>query len=158
MSKRVAILSDTHDVMDPRILKTIKGCDIILHAGDVCEEEIMDQLRALGSVYVVRGNNDFGWSSKLKTSLEFQIEDLRFFMVHSKYSIPKGLKDIDILIYGHSHKYAEEWVGDQFWFNPGSAGWPRYGNELTMAIMTIDGKNFSIEKFAFPTKKRSFFW
>lgn len=154
MSKRIAILSDTHDVLKPEVIKKIKGCDAILHAGDVCSEEIMDQLRALGSVYVVRGNNDFGWASKLSKSLSFQIEGLRFFMVHDKRSIPHGLKDVDILIYGHTHRYAEEWVGDQLWFNPGSAGWPRYNNECSLAIMTINGREFSIEKIVLPASKK----
>ncbi|MCQ2511067.1 MAG: metallophosphatase family protein [Lachnospiraceae bacterium] len=159
MSKRIAILSDTHDVLRQEVIDAIKGCDAILHAGDVCDEDIMDQLRACGPVYVVRGNNDFGWAASLSKTLTFQIEGLRFFMTHMTRNIPHGLKDIDILIYGHTHKYSEEWVGDMFWFNPGSAGWARYNNELSFAIMTIDGKKFSIEKHVLkPDKKPRFFW
>ncbi|MDO4491709.1 MAG: metallophosphoesterase family protein [Lachnospiraceae bacterium] len=159
MSKRIAILSDTHNLLRQDILEGIRGCDAILHAGDICSEEIMDQLRAAGPVYVVRGNNDFGWASSLSRSLVFQLEDLKFGMIHDKRYLSKELREVDILIHGHTHQYDATWVGEQFQFNPGSAGRPRYTNELTYAIMTLDGRDFSIEKRTLiPEKRRGFFW
>ena len=54
--KKVGIISDTHGLLRPEILKILKDCDCILHAGDVNKPEILDTLRMMGSIYVVRGN------------------------------------------------------------------------------------------------------
>ncbi len=156
--QKIAILSDTHNVMRQEILDAIKGCDAILHAGDICDESIMDQLRALAPVYAVRGNNDFGWSSSLSRVLHFQIGQLRFVMAHEERHIPYPLTDVDIVIYGHTHRYTEDWENGIYWLNPGSAGWARYNNELSYAIMTIEGRKFTVEKYVLvPEKRKRFF-
>ena len=56
--KKIGIISDTHGLLRPEILGILKGCDCIIHAGDVNKPEILDKLRMMGSIYVVRGNND----------------------------------------------------------------------------------------------------
>ena len=58
--KKIGIISDTHGLLRPEILEILKGCDCIIHAGDVNKPEILDKLRMMGSIYVVRGNNDNG--------------------------------------------------------------------------------------------------
>lgn len=55
MAKRIGIISDTHGLLRPEVISILKTCDCILHAGDVDRPEILDQLRYLGSLYVVRG-------------------------------------------------------------------------------------------------------
>lgn len=156
---RIAILSDTHDVMRPEILEGIKGCDAILHAGDICSEEVMDQLRALAPIYAVRGNNDFGWARSLSRTLSFQFEQLRFFMVHNSRDVPFDLKLTDVIIFGHTHRYYEDVEDGILWLNPGSAGWARYKNELSYVIMTIEEKKYSIEKHVIKDERGGrFFW
>ena len=59
--KKIGIISDTHGLLRPEILEILKGCDCIIHAGDVNKPEILDKLRMMGSIYVVRGNNDKDW-------------------------------------------------------------------------------------------------
>ncbi|MDO4616232.1 MAG: metallophosphoesterase family protein [Lachnospiraceae bacterium] len=157
--KRVAILSDTHDILLPEVIQAIDGVDMILHAGDVCDETIMDQLRVLAPVMVVRGNNDFGWASSLSKSMFFQIEQVRFYMIHDRSYIMDSVNSVDVVIYGHTHRYTEEMRGNTLWFNPGSAGWARYNNELSFAIMTIDGDTYTIEKHVLRQERRKrFFW
>ena len=56
--KKIGIISDTHGLLRPEILGILKWCDCIIHAGDVNKPEILDKLRMMGSIYVVRGNND----------------------------------------------------------------------------------------------------
>ena len=53
--KKIGIISDTHGLLRPEILEILKGCDCIIHAGDVNKPEILDTLRMMGSIYVVRG-------------------------------------------------------------------------------------------------------
>ena len=66
MAKRIGIISDTHNLLRPEVLEILKGCDCILHAGDVTKESLLDQIRFLGNLYVVRGNNDKEWAEKLQ--------------------------------------------------------------------------------------------
>ena len=62
MSKRIAVLSDTHGLLRPEVLDAIAGCDAIIHSGDINKPEIIDRLKEIAPVYVVRGNNDKEWA------------------------------------------------------------------------------------------------
>ena len=55
---KIGILSDTHDLLRPEALLALHSCEAILHAGDVCRQEILDELGKIARVYVVRGNNE----------------------------------------------------------------------------------------------------
>ena len=110
MSKQIAVLSDTHGLLRPEVLEKIAGCDVIIHGGDINRQEILDQLEKIAPVYVVRGNNDKAWAENIPETLTFQIEECRFFMVHNKKFVPEELADIDVVIFGHSHKYVEKYV------------------------------------------------
>ena len=72
--KKIGIISDTHGLLRPEILGILKGCDCIIHAGDVNKPEILDTLRMMGSIYVVRGNNDKDWAEGMAKTLHFTIE------------------------------------------------------------------------------------
>ena len=62
MAKKIGIISDTHGLLRPEVLEILRTCDCILHGGDINKPEILDQIRPLASVYVVRGNNDKDWA------------------------------------------------------------------------------------------------
>ena len=106
----------------------------------------MTRLNEIAPVYVVRGNNDKEWAENIPESLTFQIEECRFFVVHNKKFVPKCLDDIDVVIYGHSHKYSEQTLSGILWLNPGSCGKRRFDQEITFAMMTVDGKKAEAEK------------
>lgn len=84
MKEKIGIISDTHGLLRPEVLEILKDCKYILHAGDVNKDEILDVLRSMGNLYVVRGNNDKDWAENLRTSLSFTIGGVKFFMVHNK--------------------------------------------------------------------------
>ena len=71
-------------------------------------------------------------------------------MVHNKKFVPEGLTDIDVVIFGHSHKYFEKYVDGRLWLNPGNCGKRRFDQEITFAMMAVDGKNISVEKVTIP--------
>ena len=102
MAKRIAVLSDTHGLLRPEVLDAIAGCDAIIHGGDINKPEIIDRLKEIAPVYVVRGNNDKEWAEHIPATLTFQIEDCRFFLVHNKKEVPIDLTGIDAVIFGHS--------------------------------------------------------
>ena len=150
---RVAVLSDTHGLLRPEVIQTITGCDAIIHGGDINSQQILDQLSALAPLYVVRGNNDKEWAEHLPESITVQIEDCAIFVVHNKKFIPSELHGIDAVIFGHSHKYAEQMIDGRLWLNPGSCGKRRFDQEITLAILTINGKELSVEKIIIPVKQ-----
>ncbi len=154
MSKTIAVLSDTHGLLRPEVLDRIAGCDVIIHGGDINKPAILDELKQLAPLYVVRGNNDKEWAEGMPETLTFQIEDVHFFTVHNKKFVPKDLPGIDIVVFGHSHKYFEETIDSRLWLNPGSCGKRRFDQEITFAIMTIDGKAVQVEKVVIPHPKK----
>ena len=146
MAKRIAVLSDTHGLLRPEVLDAIAGCDAIIHGGDINKPEIIERLKVISPVYVVRGNNDKAWAEHIPATLTFQIEDCRFFLVHNKKEVPKTLTGIDAVIFGHSHRYFEQVIDGRLWLNPGSCGKRRFDQEIALAILTVEGKNLSAQK------------
>lgn len=142
----IAILSDTHGLLREEVKQQLKNSDIIIHAGDINTGGIVDELRSYAPLYIVRGNNDKEWASEIPTSLLITIEEVRIFIVHNKKDIPKDLTDVDLIVYGHSHKYDDKEVNGVRMFNPGSCGKRRFDLEITMAHMIVDKSSFNIEK------------
>ena len=146
MAKRIGVLSDTHGLLRPEVLAALSGCDAIIHGGDINKPEILELLEKIAPVYVVRGNNDKEWAEHLPLTLTFQIEQCRFFLVHNKKQVPGDLTGIQAVIFGHSHKYFAQELDGRLWLNPGSCGKRRFNQEITLAILTVDGASLSVEK------------
>lgn len=144
---RIGILSDTHNVLRPEVIESMKTCQYILHAGDVCNEEILMQLKSIADLYVVRGNNDMGqWAEKYKEIESFTIDGLNFMMKHVYHGMPKDAEKADILVVGHSHQYRCEKVGKQWLLNPGSCGRRRFNYPLTWMILITNQGKLEIER------------
>ena len=138
---RVAVISDSHGFLRREVVAEIQDCTHIIHAGDIVKETDLDELRLYGSVYAVRGNNDL-WQSGLKDLagiLRFKIAGVSFLMTHDRYDVPRNLEGIQAVIYGHTHRYSEEWAEGRLWLNPGSCGYARFGGDVTMAKMRLKG-------------------
>ena len=146
MTRKIGIISDTHGLLRKEVKDILKTCDCILHAGDVDRPEILDQLRVLGNIYVVRGNNDGSWAEKISRTLRFEIAGVNFFMAHNKKDVAWDLGSVEIVITGHTHTYSEEIKDGRLWLNPGSYGRSRFGGEVTMAVMEIDEEKYQISK------------
>ena len=151
--KRIIILSDTHGLLRPEVLEYLPQAAAIIHGGDINTQGIVDKLQECAPLYIVRGNDDKEWAVDLPLSLIFTIEDVRFFLVHNKKDVPADLSDTDVVIYGHSHKYACEERNSILWLNPGSCGRRRFDQEITFAIVTIDNGHIQVEKMVIPHEK-----
>ena len=149
---RVAVLSDTHGMLRREVVAELRDCTHILHAGDIVKEMDLEELRLLGSIYAVRGNNDL-WQpglSDLAGVLWFRIADVSFVMTHDRYDIPRNLEGVQAVVYGHSHRYSEEWIDGRLWLNPGSCGRARFGGDVTMAKLRLRaGKILSVQRIDF---------
>ena len=149
MAIKIGIISDTHGLLRPAVLVELQSCDYILHGGDVNKPEILDTLRAIAPLYVVRGNNDKEWAEELPQYLTVTLGGVIFFMVHNKKDVPRDLGDAQVVVFGHSHKYFEQQQEGRLWLNPGSCGRRRFDQEITMATMTIDGTDYQVQKLVF---------
>ena len=144
---KIGIISDTHGMLRPEIKELLKDCNAILHGGDITKEEILDELGRISSIYAVKGNNDREWAAHLREVLVFELYGLRFLMVHDKKKIPPAkLKDVDIVVYGHSHKFEAEFKGEKLWLNPGSCGPKRFINPVSMAILEVENEQCCLKK------------
>ena len=152
--KRVIVLSDTHGLLRSEVLEYLSQADIIIHGGDINTQSIVDKLREYASLYIVRGNNDKVWAEGLPQRLTFTIEGVHFFLVHNKKDVPSDLSDTHVVVYGHSHKYACEERNGVLWLNPGSCGRRRFDQEITFAVMAVDGEHIQVEKVIIPHEKK----
>ena len=71
-------------------------------------------------------------------------------MVHNKKEVPVDLSGVDVVVFGHSHKYAQEEKSGVLWLNPGSCGPRRFHQEITMMMAEIEGGTIQVEKIDIP--------
>lgn len=148
--KQIAILSDTHGLLREHVVVELAEADCVIHAGDADTPCIIESIGQLGETYVVRGNNDKEWAKALPESIAVTIEGVRFFIVHNKKDVPKYLKNVDVVVYGHSHKYSAEVIEGILFLNPGSCGKRRFDLEITMCRMIVDAGHYRYEKVIIP--------
>jgi uncharacterized protein len=148
---RVAVLSDTHSPRfwkgcPPAVATQLAGADLILHAGDVCTAEVLDELTTYAPVRVVLGNNDrpevAAWGAP--ETLELELEGLRVAMVHD--SGPAGgrvarlrrrFPTAGLVVFGHSHIPMDRSEDGLHIFNPGSPTDKRRQPYGTLGQLTI---------------------
>ena len=139
--KRIGVLSDTHGKLREEVVEILQECDVILHAGDINTPKVLDSLREIAPLYIVRGNADKEWAADLPEKLSEEICGLRIFMVHNKKEIPGDIAGYDLVITGHSHKYEEKETENCFFLNPGSCGPRRFSQPVTMAVVEVEEEN-----------------
>ena len=147
---KIAILSDTHGLLRPEVVEQLKNADAILHGGDINKQSIVDELRQYAPLYVVRGNNDKEWAEEIPHDLTVTLEGVTFYMVHNKKEVPADLSGLDVVVFGHSHKYVEEEKDGVWWLNPGSCGPRRFHQEITMMMVEVADGQIRVEKIDIP--------
>ncbi|OUO17237.1 metallophosphoesterase family protein [Flavonifractor sp. An4] len=151
---KLAILSDTHGLLRPEVVEQLKTADAILHGGDINKQSIVDQLRQYAPLYVVRGNNDKEWAEDIPHDLTITLDGVTFYMVHNKKELPATLNGVDVVVFGHSHKYVQEEKNGILWLNPGSCGPRRFHQEITMMMAELADGEIQVEKISMPHEVR----
>ena len=151
---KLAILSDTHGLLRPQVTEYLKGVDGILHAGDINRPEIVERLKAYAPLWVIRGNNDKEWAEEIPRELTFSLERVTFYMIHNKKEIAELPQGVNVVVFGHSHKYAQEEKDGVLWLNPGSCGPRRFHQEITLMLAEVKQGHISIEKITVPQEER----
>jgi putative phosphoesterase len=149
----VGVISDTHGLMRPQALDALRGSDLIIHAGDVGTPEILEPLRALAPLHVVRGNVDHGgWATRLPMTAQVEVADHLFYVLHNIDELDRDptAAGFAAVIYGHSHKPSIETRDGVLWLNPGSAGPRRFGLPISLARITVAGAELRPELVTLP--------
>jgi uncharacterized protein len=137
---RVALVSDTHNLVRPELLAFVQGSDAIIHAGDICDPDVLDQLGRIAPLTAVRGNNDRGaWAEALPVQIEVEIGGIQIVVVHELPDLrgDPASQGVAVVVSGHSHKPAQETRDGVLYVNPGSAGPRRFKLPITAAMLTI---------------------
>jgi putative phosphoesterase len=139
---RVGVISDTHDLVRPEALQALHGSDLILHAGDVCGPEVLQALREIAPVIAVRGNNDHGpWADALPETTVVELGAVSALMVHDLKTLrPGAVRDVQVVISGHSHQPRKETQSGVLYFNPGSAGPRRFTLPISIGRLDVAGE------------------
>ncbi|MEA2487730.1 MAG: uncharacterized protein QOF16_1384 [Actinomycetota bacterium] len=150
---KVAVISDTHTKGMSRSIPMgawpyLEGSDHILHAGDVVDPAVLDELAALAPVTVVMGNCDAGdirtWGASDTAVLA--LGGVPIAMVHDSGLEPgrrermrKLFPEARVVVFGHSHMPVNDDDGDLLLFNPGSPTWKRKAPFTSMGYLWIEG-------------------
>jgi hypothetical protein len=144
----VGIISDTHGLLRAGAVAALEGSDMIIHAGDIGDPRILDELEMIAPVVAVRGNMDNGnWAYELKRSEVIEIGPHMLYVLHdvSRLDLVPSVAHIRTIIYGHSHRPVIQEHEGILYVNPGSAGPRRFKLPVSVAVLTIKGEKLSAE-------------
>lgn len=139
---RVGLISDTHGLLRPEARVALKGVDCIIHAGDICNAQVLHELQEIAPVHAVRGNNDRGgWAEGLPHTERLEIGGVPIYVVHDLHDLdidprPAGIK---VVVSGHSHRPVAKMENSVLYVNPGSAGPRRFRLPVSLGFLEIAG-------------------
>ena len=144
----VGVISDTHGLLRPEALVPLQGSDLIIHAGDVGDPEILERLREIAPTFAVRGNIDTSpWAQALPVTEVVEVGGLQFYVLHNLMNLgldPKAA-GFAAVISGHTHRPHAQVRHDVLYLNPGSAGPRRFTLPIAVARIEVNGSHISHE-------------
>lgn len=147
----IGLISDTHGLVRPDVHPALAGVELILHAGDVGGDEILDELELIAPVRAVYGNTDIPGNPRLSQAIDVTIGGVRVHVSHGHEAgvlTPASLLaryDADVVVYGHTHKQLIASAEGRWVVNPGSAGARRFDLLPSVAKMIIRDGAIAVE-------------
>ncbi|WP_125152992.1 metallophosphoesterase family protein [Clostridium rectalis] len=147
-NKKIGIISDTHGLLRKEFIKELKGVNLIIHAGDMGNEDILNELNKISKVISVRGNCDKGNLKKIlpfSEMIEFQGKCI--YIIHDINTLDIDLKvaGVDIVVVGHSHIACKMEKDNVLFINPGGAGPKRFNLPISIAILYFESNELKIK-------------
>jgi putative phosphoesterase len=146
-SRVLGLISDTHGLLRPDVHTAFAGVELILHAGDVGGDEILDELELIAPVHAVYGNTDAPGQPRLADAIDLSIGGVSVHVSHGhEIGSPVAAKLLeryaaDVVVFGHTHRPLIARAGDRLVLNPGAAGPRRFDIMPSVARLTIrDGR------------------
>ena len=141
--KNIGVISDTHNLLRLEADKALQNSELIIHAGDIGNQQILNELKKIAPVVAVRGNSDnFEWCETLPVDLTISVGEIEIFIIHNlKDLVVENLsRKTKVIITGHSHKPLIEEKKGVIYLNPGSAGRRRFKLPTSLAKLYIEEK------------------
>jgi putative phosphoesterase len=141
---RIGLISDTHGLLRPSVHEALANVDLILHAGDVGGDEILDELSIIAPVHAVFGNTDEPGNPRLRSSIDITIDGVQIHVSHGhELGVPKPAKLLaryaaDVIVYGHTHMQLITKADGRLVINPGAAGPARFDLKPSVAILEVN--------------------
>jgi uncharacterized protein len=158
---KVAVIADTHTRGMSRTIPMgawpfLESADHILHAGDVVDPALLEDLRALAPTRVVMGNCDApevrDWGAG--DDAEIELDGISIAMMHDsglragrRSRMRSRFPDARVAVFGHSHMPVNEDEEGLLLFNPGSPTWPRRAPFPSMGLLWIEDGHVEGEVF-----------
>ena len=144
----VGIISDTHGLLRLEAERALQGADLIIHAGDVGDSEILPKLKRIAPVFAVRGNVDTAaWARELPVTTAVEANGANFYVLHNLRDLdlrPDGGR-FDFVISGHTHRPEQTEKNGVVYVNPGSAGPKRFNLPVSLAILNLTKRPWKAE-------------
>jgi len=144
----VGLISDTHGLLRPEALGSLRGSDLIVHAGDIGHPRVLEQLEALAPVRAVRGNNDTGpWAAAVPETAMIEIGAISLYVIHNvaELKIDPAATGCSVVVAGHSHRPAHEVRNGVHLVNPGSAGPRRFRLPVSVGRLSVTGADVAVQ-------------
>ena len=146
---KIGLISDTHGLLREQALTALRGSELIVHAGDVGDRDILTQLRKIAPVVAVRGNVDTEeWARReLPETAVAQAGDVSIYVLHDVHALDlnPAAAGFQIVVSGHSHKYLQSEKAGVLYINPGSAGPRRFTLPITVARLDLAVKPWKVD-------------
>lgn len=139
---RIGLISDTHGLLRPEAVAFLRGSDFLIHAGDIGNAAVLEQLRELAPVTAVRGNNDKGaWADTLAETEVLEVNGVAVFVLHdvADLDLDPAAAGFRVVVFGHSHRPSSETRDGVLYVNPGSAGPRRFKLPISVGELIVDG-------------------
>ena len=146
MAISVGVISDTHGLLRPEAVAALRGSDLILHAGDVGDPDVLERLRTLAATVAVRGNVDTAaWANALPMTEVVEVGELHLYMLHdlATLDLDPQAAGFAAVISGHTHQPVADMRDGVLYLNPGSAGPRRFTLPVAVARLDVDGTKVS---------------
>jgi putative phosphoesterase len=136
----IGVISDTHGLLRPEAVAALNGVELIIHAGDIGNPQILEALNQIAPVQAVRGNTDRGdWAADLPHTRVVEVGNVLIYVLHELFTLDMdpAVAGFAAVIFGHSHSPHLERKNGVLYLNPGSAGPRRFKLPVSLALIKI---------------------
>lgn len=143
-TRRIGLIADTHGLVRAGVHRALDGVELILHAGDVGGDDVLDELGRIAPVRAARGNTDDPADLRLSDAIVEEVDGVRIHVSHGHEVgrvVPAALLAAyaeDVVVYGHTHRQMVTRADGRLVVNPGAAGPRRFDLRPSVGILTID--------------------
>ncbi len=139
----VGIISDTHGRLSDSAVTALAGSKLIIHAGDIGEQAVLEKLKIIAPVFPVKGNMDKGvWTHEIPDSEIVNEGAVSLYILHdvSRIDLDPAASGFSAVIFGHTHRPSIERQNGVLFINPGSATQPRSNYPPSVVLLKVTDK------------------